>query len=135
MRSSDEFAVSVAKRIRELREARGLSLRELARRSGLPPESVSRSERGITEITLSSLAKVCAGLDVQLPDFFSFSGETEGRLPSRLRPAIEVLGGLSPERFSRVVEALRLLLEEPRRGAGAKPRLKRGRRRTVEPER
>lgn len=68
-----DFATQVAARIKELREARGLSLRQLARRSGLAPESVSRSERGVNQISLTNLDRLCRGLEVDLPTFFSFA--------------------------------------------------------------
>ena len=86
-----DFATKVAARIKELRQARGLSLRELARRSGLAPESVSRSERGVNEISLTNLDRLCQGLDVDLPKFFSFAkkiastGHQSAELASLLR--------------------------------------------------
>jgi transcriptional regulator with XRE-family HTH domain len=108
------FANIVAKRIRELREARGFSLRELGRRAGLPPESISRSERGVTEITLTSLARVCAGLQVTLPEFF---GSLPPPAPSEAASSatiriLRLIEALSAEHQERVAKALDLLLRE-----------------------
>jgi transcriptional regulator with XRE-family HTH domain len=52
-------------RLEELREARGLSQAELARRSGVPQSTISRIEAGETgSITLANLEKLADGLDV-----------------------------------------------------------------------
>ncbi len=67
----------VAARIRELREQRGWSVRELSRRSKLAPESVSRSERGITEVTITNLSKICTGLGLSVAEFFAPIDENE----------------------------------------------------------
>ena len=113
-----QFANTVAKRIRDLREARGFSIRELGRRAGLPPESISRSERGITEITLTSLARICAGLQVSLPEFFSSIPPPPPREPqsSAAIRVIHLLESLSVDRQERVAKALDLLLREKRQG-------------------
>lgn len=67
-----EIAQKVAHRIRSLRTSQHLSLRELSRRSGLAPESVSRSERGAHEISLTNLERLCSALGVTLAQFFDF---------------------------------------------------------------
>jgi transcriptional regulator with XRE-family HTH domain len=118
------FANIVAKRIRELREARGFSLRELGRRAGLPPESISRSERGVTEITLTSLARVCAGLQVTLPEFF---GSLPPPAPSEAVSSatiriLRLLEALSAEHQERVAKALDLLLREGGVGRNKRPK-------------
>ncbi len=110
-----DFAQSVAARIRCLREARALSVRELARRSGLPPESVSRSERGITEITLTNLAKLCQGLSIDLPHFFDFASKPDlTELKPEMRRVMMVLGEVPSTRLARVAKGLELILSEPK---------------------
>jgi transcriptional regulator with XRE-family HTH domain len=116
---TDNIASRVASRIRELREARHLSVRELARRSGLPPESISRSERELTDITLRSLAKLCRGLMVDLPSFFEFAAESDvsaARQPE-IQRAVALLVGLPPAGRAAAVEGLELLLAA---GAGGR---------------
>ncbi len=118
-----DFAAKVAARIKELREARGLSLRELSRRSGLAPESVSRSERGINEISLTNLDRLCRGLGMDLPSFFDFAkkspvGEQDvveiaallRTLPAKKRSAVfhaieSLIGALLPHRRTRKAAA------------------------------
>jgi transcriptional regulator with XRE-family HTH domain len=57
---------SVGPRVRALREAIGLSLRDLAGRSGVSAPMLSQVERGETSPTLSVAAKIAAGLDLTL---------------------------------------------------------------------
>jgi len=52
--------------VRALREARGLSLRDLAERSGVSAPMLSQVERGDTSPTLAVAAKIAAGLGLSL---------------------------------------------------------------------
>jgi transcriptional regulator with XRE-family HTH domain len=63
--SSGELA-EVGPRIRTLREAMGLSLRDLAERSGVSAPMLSQVERGTTSPTLTIAARIAAGLDLSL---------------------------------------------------------------------
>ncbi|HEX9775861.1 MAG TPA: XRE family transcriptional regulator [Actinomycetota bacterium] len=56
----------VGHRVRSLREARGLSLRDLARRSGVSAPMLSQVERGDTSPTLSVATKIATGLGLSL---------------------------------------------------------------------
>jgi XRE family transcriptional regulator, regulator of sulfur utilization len=57
---------SVGPRVNALREAMGLSLRDLAGRSGVSAPMLSQVERGETSPTLAVAAKIAAGLDLTL---------------------------------------------------------------------
>jgi transcriptional regulator with XRE-family HTH domain len=59
-------APSVGPRMRALREAMGLSLRDLAERSGVSAPMLSQVERGETSPTLAVAAKIAAGLELTL---------------------------------------------------------------------
>lgn len=56
--------------IRALRKARGLTLSELAARIGRSVGYVSQIERGLSEISIHSLTRIAAALEVQLAWFF-----------------------------------------------------------------
>jgi XRE family transcriptional regulator, regulator of sulfur utilization len=56
----------VGPRIRALREAEGLSLRDLAERSGVSAPMLSQVERGETSPTLAVAARIASGLDLRL---------------------------------------------------------------------
>jgi XRE family transcriptional regulator, regulator of sulfur utilization len=56
----------IGPRVRTLREERGLSLRDLAGRSGVSAPMLSQVERGETSPTLTVAARIAAGLDLTL---------------------------------------------------------------------
>jgi Predicted transcriptional regulators len=58
--------VPVGARVKSLREAMDLSLRDLAERSGVSAPMLSQVERGDTSPTLSVAQKIAAGLDLTL---------------------------------------------------------------------
>jgi transcriptional regulator with XRE-family HTH domain len=62
----DPAAGTLGVRIRALREAGGLSLRDLALRSGVSAPMLSQVERGETSPTLHVAARIAAGLDLRL---------------------------------------------------------------------
>ena len=62
----DPLVVSVGPRVRTLREAMDLSLRDLAERSGVSAPMLSQVERGETSPTLQVAARIAAGLDLRL---------------------------------------------------------------------
>jgi XRE family transcriptional regulator, regulator of sulfur utilization len=53
-------------RVRALREAEGLSLRDLSERSGVSAPMLSQVERGETSPTLAVAERIAAGLDLRL---------------------------------------------------------------------
>ena len=56
----------IGARVRALRESSGLSLRDLASRSGVSAPMLSQVERGETSPTLSVAARIAAGLELRL---------------------------------------------------------------------
>ncbi len=56
----------LGERVKRLREAKGLSLRELARSAGVSAPMLSQVERGETSPTLSSATKIASGLELSL---------------------------------------------------------------------
>ena len=58
--------VAVGPRVKALREAGGLSLRDLAERSGVSAPMLSQVERGETSPTLQIAARIAGGLELRL---------------------------------------------------------------------
>jgi transcriptional regulator with XRE-family HTH domain len=58
--------LTIGVRVKALREASGLSLRDLAARSGVSAPMLSQVERGETSPTLTVAARIAAGLDLRL---------------------------------------------------------------------
>src|SRR5436190_12394450 len=56
----------VGRRVHALRAAEGLSLRDLADRSGVSAPMLSQVERGETSPTLAVAARIAAGLELRL---------------------------------------------------------------------
>jgi transcriptional regulator with XRE-family HTH domain len=59
-------AATVGPRVRALREAMGLSLRDLAERCGVSAPMLSQVERGETSPTLQVAARIASGLELRL---------------------------------------------------------------------
>ena len=59
--------MDVGKRIRTLREAKGLSQADIEKRSGLLRSYVSRVENGYTAPSLETLEKLAKALEVEVP--------------------------------------------------------------------
>jgi XRE family transcriptional regulator, regulator of sulfur utilization len=64
--TADGVSPAIGLRVKALREAMGLSLRDLAERSGVSAPMLSQVERGETSPTLAVAAKIAAGLELTL---------------------------------------------------------------------
>ena len=63
---SFEAAIHIGPRVRALREAMSMSLRDLAERSGVSAPMLSQVERGETSPTLQVASRIAAGLELRL---------------------------------------------------------------------
>src|SRR5437870_9050542 len=64
--AADPTVAAVGPRVKALREAMDLSLRDLAERSGVSAPMLSQVERGETSPTLTVAARIAAGLELRL---------------------------------------------------------------------
>jgi transcriptional regulator with XRE-family HTH domain len=120
----EAMSVDVATRLRELREARGISMRTLATKSGLSANALSMIERSKTSPSVSTLYKLADALGVSITAFFTtetdkkqiihIKSDTRTRM-SFARGVFEALGG---EHFEGRVEPFLLTLES---GASSGP--------------
>jgi len=110
-------SIEVGQRLRVLREERGISMRALARRSGLSANALSMIERSLTSPSVSTLNKLATALEVPITAFFRqepvreqvvFRKASERSRVPFMRGLIEGLGG---ESFVGRVEAFLLTLE------------------------
>ena len=58
----------IGERLRGLRHERGMTIAALAKATGLTSGFLSQLERDLTSVSLSSLARICAALDVRFGD-------------------------------------------------------------------
>ena len=86
---NDAVSVNIGERLRELREARNISMRTLAARSGLSANALSVIERGKASPSVSTLYKLADALGSRLQSFLKptssasrlyFLSRTRGRM-------------------------------------------------------
>lgn len=70
LRREDELHLTIGRNIRELRKARGLTLKQMSRRTKLSVSLLSQIERAESSASVSSLFKVATALDVKITDLF-----------------------------------------------------------------
>jgi transcriptional regulator with XRE-family HTH domain len=110
-------SVNVGFRLRELREARKISMRGLATKSGLSANALSMIERGRNSPSVSTLYKLAEALGIPITEFFGppavkndvilIKADERTRIPLT-RGVWEGLGG---EKFSGRVEPFIMTLE------------------------
>jgi transcriptional regulator with XRE-family HTH domain len=88
--AADPLVVSVGPRVRALREAMELSLRDLAERSGVSAPMLSQVERGETSPTLAVATRIAGGLELTLSQLLRLD---EGGAVSVVRAGERLRGG------------------------------------------
>jgi len=113
----DAVSVNIGERLRELREARNISMRALATKSGLSANALSMIERGKTSPSVSTLYKLADALGVSITSFFGSDAERKQvvflKADERARMAFTrgIFEGLGGEQFVGRVEPFLLTLE------------------------
>lgn len=109
----------IGKKMRELREARGMTTTEMARRLELSQAQVSRLENGVQGFRSATLGRICDVLDVEPITLLATSkeGEAIGLLDSRpgFRRFVERAAELSakaPAHFKAVDNLIQSLLQK-----------------------
>src|SRR5574339_988358 len=101
----DAVSINIGERLRELREARNISMRTLATKSGLSANALSMIERGRASPSVSTLYKLADALGVSITSFFGSETQrqqvvflkSDGRV--RVPFTRGVFEGLGGERF------------------------------------
>jgi transcriptional regulator with XRE-family HTH domain len=88
--------VCLGLRLKCVRESRGLSQRELAKRAGVPHSSISMIEQGLNSPSINSLAKILGGIPMSLAQFFSAQPITPNE--QLVRAAIMCSSEVSPSK-------------------------------------
>jgi transcriptional regulator with XRE-family HTH domain len=115
--SNNAVSIDVGIRLRQLREAHGHSIRELARQSGLSANALSLIERGRTSPSVSTLYKISEALEVPITSFFETPGDKsdvvfrKGSERTRVPFTRGIWEGLGGELFIGHVEPFALTLE------------------------
>jgi transcriptional regulator with XRE-family HTH domain len=110
-------SVEVGTSLRELREARSMSMRALAVKSGLSANALSMIERGKTSPSISTMYKLANALGVSITAFFGPQADRQqvvflkSDVRSRVPFTRGVFEGLGGEQFAGRVEPFMLTLE------------------------
>lgn len=113
----DAVSVNIGDRLRELREARNISMRSLASKSGLSANALSMIERGKASPSVSTLYKLADALGISITSFFGSDAERKQvvflKADERARVSFTrgVFEGLGGEQFIGRVEPFMLTLE------------------------
>ena len=114
----DDFGgVDVGQRLRDLREQRNVSMRSLAKMSGLSANGLSMIERNLTSPSVSTLTKLAKALEVPVAAFFREQNEKSRVVycPITDRNEIHFLHGkwegLGGDQFEGQLEAYILIVE------------------------
>lgn len=113
----EAVSIDVGQRLKHLREERGVSMRSLARTSGLSANALSMIERGLTSPSVSTLNKLAGALEVPVTAFFRTEPERSKvvfmKAAKRVRVPISrgLWEGLGGEQFSGRIEAFMVTLE------------------------
>lgn len=113
----ESVSIDVGQRLKHLREERGVSMRSLARTSGLSANALSMIERGLTSPSVSTLNKLAGALEVPVTAFFRAEPDRTKivhlKFDDRIRVpfAHSIWEGLGGEQFSGRIEAFMVTLE------------------------
>jgi len=114
---NDAVSVNIGERLRELREARNISMRALAARSGLSANALSMIERSKASPSVSTLYKLADALGVSITSFFGSDTQKQQvvflKADQRARMSFTrgIFEGLGGEQFVGRVEPFLLTLE------------------------
>ncbi|BCV20346.1 helix-turn-helix domain-containing protein [Moorella sp. Hama-1] len=101
--------MDVGKRIKQLREAAGLSMNQLARLAGVGQSTLSYIEMGQKNPTVDTLLLICKGLGVTPIEFFD---GYQFNIPPDLRQLLREAESLTPSQRKKLVEFIRSMKGE-----------------------
>ncbi|MBP2311486.1 helix-turn-helix transcriptional regulator [Azospirillum soli] len=115
---SDDLKLRIGRRVRALRERRGLTQEQLAEGIDRSVETVGNIERGQTLVAVDTLERIARFLGAPISDFFD-DGFTitpaRADVEARIRDAVRGLSDLEAEVALHLIEGLHLL---HRKGSG-----------------
>ena len=115
-KSADPIRDRLARRVRELREGRGLSQAEQARACGLSHVFYGTVERAVRSVGLESLELLARGHGMEPWELMRFEGASTPALSpaERMGQRVAALGrGASPTRLAQFERLARVFFEEP----------------------
>ena len=112
-------------RIRALRQARRLTLRDVAERSGVTESFLSQVERDVTSPSIATVQRIARALDLSIAQLFAEEPQTGRVVRREARRRVEYAGLKAVDEFltSNMAGRLQVILStiEPGGGTGAEP--------------
>jgi transcriptional regulator with XRE-family HTH domain len=108
------MSLNLGARLREVREARGISQRELSRRAGISNATVSQIESNTVNPSVGALKRIVDAIPMALSDFFAVEPGDESPVFFRAADMMEIgRGGVSYRQVGRDLtgKALQILSE------------------------
>lgn len=90
MVNDDEFKKDTGLRLRAVRQAHGLSQRELAKRAGVTNGFISQVEAAKINTSLSALKRVLDGIPISLSEFFEYQPDSTDQVFFRADELVEI---------------------------------------------
>lgn len=110
-----DLAKQLGRRIYDFRKQSGITQAALAERAKISNEFVGALERGAKLPSLEVLARIAAGLRIEIKDLFNFDRSSYRKLEPLPRDVIQVasqLHAFEPARRRRALKMLRILVME-----------------------
>lgn len=101
--------IDVGKRIKTLRNEKGISARSLASKADLDPSQISKIENGTSKPSLDALQRICEVLDISISDFFAVTTNTGHS--KKVVPELEQLMETTKSLTTNQIELLNKLLK------------------------
>ena len=101
--------IDVGKRIKTLRNEKGISARTLASKADLDPSQISKIENGTSKPSLDALQRICEVLDISISDFFAVTTTTDHS--KQVVPELEQLMETTKSLTTNQIELLNKLLK------------------------
>ena len=120
--------LKLAPKLKALRERQGLSLRELARQTGIAVSFLSALERGQNSVSVAKLKTLLDALGTSLGEFFGAQPAPPQKVVYRRKELVEISGSGNGISFKEVAagrpgRGLQLLVERYKAGADTGPEL------------
>ena len=97
--------ISIGKRIKEIRTAKGWTQAKLAEASGVEPSNISHIERAATKLSLPTLVNIANALDVTLDEIIYGSLIKSAHISAKM--VDDILADCSPEELKSITEIIK----------------------------
>lgn len=97
----------VGKRVKQFRQIKGVTQKQLAKRIGKPFQQVQKYERATNRISASVLYQICEALDTTIPEFFAdLYKKQKGK-----GEIMEIIAKMSPRKRQHFIKIGKILAE------------------------